>query len=210
MGYRIADWKIIKAEYIAGGTTYRKLAEKYGLSRSKLQAKATKENWVGLKGQAQAKTESNLVESISKQQTQEALNTLDKIETLTDKLLEKIEQAINELNVQLYKKVNKTKEIEYNNDKRPDKPTKETIHESEEVIEVSTIVDRSGLKAIASALRDIEALQRSKLDIKEQEARIAKLEREVGFTDDGENETGVVMLPNADAPLVDPEEDADE
>ena len=84
------DWKRIKAEYIAGGTSYRKLAEKYGVSRSKLQAKATSENWVDLRGQAQAKTESKIVEMISDQGAENAVNIID----VADKLLKKIEDII--------------------------------------------------------------------------------------------------------------------
>ena len=68
------DWNKIKAEYIAGGTSYRKLAEKYGVDRNKIQVRATKENWVGLKSQAQAKTESKIVESISKQDAKKAID----------------------------------------------------------------------------------------------------------------------------------------
>ena len=83
------DWKRIKAEYIAGGTSYRKLAEKYGVSRSKLQAKATSENWVDLKSQTQAKTESKIVESVSDQGAKKAVDIID----VADTLLEKIEQV---------------------------------------------------------------------------------------------------------------------
>lgn len=80
------DWKRIKAEYIAGGTSYRKLAEKHGVSRSKLQAKATKEKWADLKSQAQAKTESKIVDSISDQNAKKAVDIID----VADKLLDKI------------------------------------------------------------------------------------------------------------------------
>ena len=84
------DWKRIKAEYIAGGTSYRKLAEKYGVSRSKLQAKATSENWVDLKSQAQAKTESKMVDLISDQDAKKAVNIVD----VADKLLGKISELM--------------------------------------------------------------------------------------------------------------------
>lgn len=174
------DWNKIKAEYIAGGTSYRKLAEKYGIDRNKIQVRATKENWVGLKSQAQAKTESKIVDSISKQDAKKAIDKLARVSDLTDKLLDKLERAIEELDIQLYKDVVKTKVIEYNHDLRPDKPTKETIHEEEKVIEVKSIVDRSGLKAIASSLRDIKEIQmlKTELDKQEQEARIKKLQKE--------------------------------
>ena len=82
------DWKRIKAEYIAGGTSYRKLAEKYGVSRSKLQAKATSENWVKLKSQTQAKTESKIVESVSTQGAKKAVDLFDIADLLADKVRE--------------------------------------------------------------------------------------------------------------------------
>ena len=84
------DWKKIKAEYIAGGTSYRKLAEKYGVSRSKLQAKATREKWVDLQSQAQAKTEAKIVDMIS---DQDAKNAID-IAEVADKLLTKISTLV--------------------------------------------------------------------------------------------------------------------
>ena len=84
------DWKRIKAEYIAGGTSYRKLAEKYGLSRSKLQAKATKEKWADLKSQAEAKTESKIVDMISDQDALKAVNIVD----VANKLLGKISELM--------------------------------------------------------------------------------------------------------------------
>ena len=62
-----------------------------------------------------------------------------------------ISEALHELRpdakiVWLFKDVEKTKVIQYNNEERPDKPTKETIHEEEKVIEikdepVSTVTD---------------------------------------------------------------------
>ena len=84
------DWKRIKAEYIAGGTSYRKLAEKYGVSRSKLQAIATREKWVDLKSQTQAKTEAKLVDSVSDQAAKKATDIVD----VADKLLEKIFEMV--------------------------------------------------------------------------------------------------------------------
>lgn len=174
------DWESIKAEYIAGGTSYRKLAEKYGITLAVLRNVAEREEWVKLKAQAQHKANTKIVETVSKKKAKKAVDKLKRVSDLTDKLLDKLEQAIEELDIQLYKDVKKTKVIEYNNELRPDKPTKETIYEEEKVSEVKTIVDRSGLKAIASSLRDIKEIQmlKSELDKQEQEARIEKLRKE--------------------------------
>lgn len=80
------DWKKIKAEYIAGGTSYRKLCEKYGCSRTTLQRKAKDENWLGLRSQAEAKTESKIIDAVSDDAAEKAVNIID----VADKLLEKI------------------------------------------------------------------------------------------------------------------------
>lgn len=196
-------WNKIKAEYIAGGTSYRKLAEKYGVSFSTLRKVAAKEHWADLKDKTRAKADTKIVEILSDKSADKMTRVLD----LTDKLLNKLERAIEELDIQLYKDVVKTKEIEYNHDLRPDKPTKETIHERERILEVKSIVDRSGLKAIASSLRDIKEIQmlKTELDKQEQEARIKKLQREAGIGDEGES-GGVIVLPDANAPLVDEED----
>ena len=109
--------------------------------------------------------------------------------------MEKLERAADELDIQLFKKVNRTKTIEYNNDCRPDKPTKETIEETETFEEASTIVDRSGLKAITDALKNIKEVQmlRSDLDKMEQEARIAKLQKEAEADDVSASEVNVTI-----------------
>lgn len=39
------DWERIRAEYIAGGTSYRKLADKYGLSVDAIKRRAGKDKW---------------------------------------------------------------------------------------------------------------------------------------------------------------------
>lgn len=171
------DWKTIRNEYITDeSSSYRKLAKKYGVSLTAITRRSKEEDWIGQRKQLKDKTITKSIEKLS----DKTADKLSRVADLTDKLLNKLEQAIEELDIQLYKHVEKTKEIEYNNELRPDKPTKEIIHEEEKVIEVKTIVDRSGLKAIASSLRDIKEIQmlKTELDKQEQEARIAKLQKE--------------------------------
>jgi len=170
------DWNEIRTEYISTETSYRKLAEKYDVPVSTIFKRAKKENWVDLKKQ----NEDNLVAKTLETCSEMQVERLKRIQTATDDLLSKIEQAITELNIVLNTKTKKTKVIEYNNIERPDKPTKEIIEEEIEVVETASIVDRTGLKAIASALKDIKEIQmlKSDADMREQEARIAKLHKE--------------------------------
>ena len=172
----MADWQKIKTEYLTTDTSYRKLAQKYGVNATTIAKRASKEEWQTQRKHQASKTLSKALAADSKKKA----DRLTRIQDATDRLLDKIEQAITELDLQLAKETYKEKVIEYNNDERPDKPTKEIVHETEKLIEVASIIDRQGLKQIAAALKDIKEVQmlKSELDRREQEARIAKLQKE--------------------------------
>ena len=172
----MADWQKIKTEYITTDTSYRKLAQKYGVNATTIAKKAGKEDWVSQRNQQASKTLSKTLAADSKRKA----DRMARIQDATDLLLDKIERAINELNIQLVKETHKEKVVEYNNPERPDKATKEITHETEKIAEVISIIDRNGLKQIASALKDIKEVQmlKSELDRQEQEAKIAKLRKE--------------------------------
>lgn len=202
------DWNAIKTDYITDeSSSYRKLAKKYGVSLTAITNRAKKENWVELRRQFKDKLTTKNIEKFSEKQS----DRLSRIQGITDKLLDKLERAVEELDIQLFKNVEKVKEIEYNNYDRPDKPTKEIIHEEEKYTEVRTIIDKSGLKAIASALRDIKEVQmlKSELDHREQEARVRNLERQAEDKGNGDDkQTGVLILPSiADMPSPPTEDD---
>lgn len=52
---KAVGWRKIKAEYIAGGISQRKLAEKYGVNRNLLMRRAQKERWNDKRKSAEAK-----------------------------------------------------------------------------------------------------------------------------------------------------------
>lgn len=189
----MADWQAIKTEYITTDTSYRKLAEKYGIHYKVISERGKAEGWVELRSQHRDKTLTKTLDKISNKQS----DKMARLDKLTDKLLDKLEQAIEELDLQLAKHTDKTKTIEYDNDRRPDKPTREVVHEEEKLLEVKSIVDRQGLKQIASALKDIKEVKmlRSELDRQEQEARIAALRQKNAMGDVDDDDTGVILLP---------------
>lgn len=144
------DWKKIKAEYIAGGTSYRKLAKKYDVSLTTLQRYATKEKWTDLRQQAEVKTDAKIVDSVSKKQAAKA----DKIIDVADMLLDKITE-----------------------------------------LAAMGVTDTQGLKHLTSALKDLKEIKgfKSDADMREQEARIAKLVKEATATDDTTNEIAITI-----------------
>ena len=172
------DWTKIKTEYITSdNSSYRKLAEKYGIPLGTIYKRAKRENWVELKQQSYDKKVAKTVASVENNHVKK----LERILSITDKLLDKIERAVDELDIQICKRVEKVKEIEYKNEERPDKPTKETIHETEEITEYRTIIDRKGAQELASAIKSLKEVQmlKTELDEQEQMARINKLRKEV-------------------------------
>lgn len=145
------DWNQIKAEYIAGGTSYRKLAAKYGVSFSTLRNIAIREKWTDLREQASNKSVTKLVESIGEQNGTYKVS----INKVADKLLEKISKTI----------------------------------------EMMDVIDSQSIKHFTSALKDIKDIKgvKSPIDLKEQEARIAKLQKDAEANADKDAEVVITI-----------------
>ena len=86
----MADWKKIKAEYITTDTSYRKLAQKYGLAESTIYARGGKEHWVEQKEQHQSKTVAKTLDALSDKE----VNRAARLMTVADKLLKKVEVLV--------------------------------------------------------------------------------------------------------------------
>lgn len=56
------NWHKIRGEYIAGGVSQRKLAEKYGVSFSTIQKKCQREKWTEAREAAKIKVAENVVQ----------------------------------------------------------------------------------------------------------------------------------------------------
>ena len=83
------DWKRIKAEYIRG-VSYRRLADKYGVSFSSIQKRGAKEKWTDLRKMSSRKSDEKIVESVASQEARR----VDGIQTVADMLLEKIKEGV--------------------------------------------------------------------------------------------------------------------
>jgi hypothetical protein len=144
------DWKRIRADYIAGGISYRKLAEKYGVSFNTLKTRATEEQWYRLRQQKDHKTTTKVIESLSDKESK----IDDKYFRLVDKLFDK----------------------------------------AEEVIVNTPIWQPTTLKEMATTMKYLKECKgvKSEADMREQEARIARLRKEV--EDDNRDTTVVVQF----------------
>ena len=135
------DWKKINAEYIAGGTSYRKLADKYNVSRTTLERYAKNEKWAELRRQAEVKTEAKIINAVSEKNAK----IDEKYFKLVDLLLDK----------------------------------------AEELILTTRIWQPTTLKELATTMKYLKECKgvKSEADMREQEARIAKLQKDAEDAD---------------------------
>jgi hypothetical protein len=140
------DWRRVKADYIAGGTSYRKLADKYGVSFNTLKKRATEEQWYELRQQKDHNVTTRLVNVVSEKEIQKAVDIID----VADKLLAK----------------------------------------ATELMEMP--LTTQSFKQLTSALKDLKEIKgyKTDADIREQEARIKKLEAEIN----GENRDTTITV----------------
>ena len=170
----MTDWIAIKNDYINTDISYRKLAGKYNVSFATLRERAKKENWV-----AQKETQHHNVSTKIAQKTQEVIvakevNRIDRINSLADKLIEKLEQASEQLDNYIVTNKKKVKTIEYDNNVQG-KPAKEITTEVENLEIVNGIIDAKNLKQLASALKDIKDIQGSSNDVISTDSQVSEL-----------------------------------
>ena len=145
------DWNKIKAEYIAGGISYRELAKKHDVSFNTLKDIAVGEQWYKLRQQAHNDTTTKIVKTVSEKNAK----IDDKYFKLVDMLFDKAEAFI-------------ANAPEWN---------------------------ANTLKEMSITMKNLKECKgvKSEADMREQEARIAKLQREAEKEDDTTNEIEVIF-----------------
>lgn len=163
-----ANWNKIKTEYINGHISYAKLAEKHKVSLQSIKDRGTKEKWVEQKKEQQTKIQQKTNQKTADKLAEAEAKRLLRISAAADKLLTKVEKAIEESDVYLSK--NKRR---YTHDVK-DTQTGQVVSVDieEEVLKITKLkrIDKAGLKQIASTLKDLRDIQFTKDEEKEQES----------------------------------------
>lgn len=89
----MADWNAIKAEYISGGGSMRKLAAKYSVPFATLRDRAIREEWT--KGRETVRN--RVVQETAQKTASAAANNVLIAERIREKLLKKLEKEIDSL-----------------------------------------------------------------------------------------------------------------
>ena len=84
------NWRKLKAEYIAGGISQRKLAEKHGIPFGTLQRQARLKKWNAARQKAEAKA----VENITQKTAEAVADNAVTLERVKAKLLAKLESMV--------------------------------------------------------------------------------------------------------------------
>lgn len=86
----MTDWHAIRAEYIAGGISLRKLSEKYDIPFTTIQKKCFRERWTESREKAKIKVTENVIQKTAEKTADVATMTKD----LQKKLLLKLSEII--------------------------------------------------------------------------------------------------------------------
>lgn len=160
------NWNKIRTEYINGNISYRKLAEKHGVSKATLTEKAIKGKWYEKRKEQHskitAKTEQKTAELIAEREAERLI----RISNAADKLLAKIEEATEQLDQFIVTSKVRQKEVEYETAEAGfGKVSKETVKDFEDKrIVQKAHLDRAGLKTLTSALKDLRDIQFAKAE----------------------------------------------
>lgn len=148
------NWQRAKNEYITTSISLRALAKKRKIPLNSLRQKSKAEGWVAARKEFNAKAEAKVMEKASDLIAQHEVNRITRILALSDKLTDKLELAIDQLDIYLAKDKTKIKEVTFENGNL----TGEIIKETEAITEVHTAIDRQGLLQVANALKAIKEI----------------------------------------------------
>lgn len=165
-------WEQIRQEYISTDTSYRQLEKKYGVSYSKIQGMAQRGKWLEEREKFKSTRANKSLDLICDEQAKD----IAKAVFIGNKLLDKLEKAVDELDVILVKRTKRTETTEGTGLGLADVTYTEESYEVQDI----TMVDYEKLKQLTVALKNLKEIGifRADLDEREQRARIAKLEKE--------------------------------
>ena len=150
------DWKQLEKEYILGDyKSVNAFLKEKGISRKKTTNTQTKE-WNIKKHQKDIKKTSKTIDKVTEKESEKEAQQIVDIKSIANDLALNIIKANSQLETYIVKNKKKTKKVKY--DYKVSKPKEEEITEEEELNTMEGIIDRQGLKMLASALKDLNEI----------------------------------------------------
>ena len=149
------DWNELEREFLTENyKSVNQFFKEKGISRNKSSIEKTR-SWEQKKHTKNTKKTHRIVEKVIEKQAEIEAEQKIKINDVAQRLLKKIDIATDELNKYVNKKTRKTKKKFTIKDATGTKVDNEIITEEMKIEEVSSIINKSGLKTLASALKDL-------------------------------------------------------
>ena len=170
------DWLKIRNEYIAGGGSYRALAEKYEVSLDAVKRRASAEGWKNERTKTAPKIHQKTARKVVERTSDKAADRIVRLLSIGDRLADCLDQAAGELDRQTAKRTVKTKEVEYGDLDAKGRPTREVVREDVEIVDVGGLpLDRLGLRQLAATLKDLRDVAQTGRTDEDELGKIAEL-----------------------------------
>lgn len=156
------NWKELEKEYIL--SDYKSVSaflKEKGISRNKTTNTQTKE-WNIKKHQKDIKKTSKTIDKVTEKESEKEAQQIVDIKSIANDLALNIIKANSQLETYIVKDKKKTKKVKYNY--KIGKPSEEETTEEESLKTIEGIVDRQGIKMLASALKDLNEILADKKD----------------------------------------------
>lgn len=88
----MTDWTAIETEYITTATTYRALAQKYGLSEAAVARRAGAGDWVGKRRRQAGETQGEIIRAVEAEKVSRAV----RLQSVADILLDRVAALLGE------------------------------------------------------------------------------------------------------------------
>lgn len=158
-GDSLIDWAQIRTEYITTDTSYRQLAEKYGVANASVARHAKTEDWVGERERYWNRVSTEVVQRVQESTIDEHVDAAVRISEIADRLIDKLDTAVEQLDRYMVQDRTRRKVTTYGKSDDDGKQTIEVVDEEERKRWIQGDIDRAGLKQLASTLRDLKEIK---------------------------------------------------
>lgn len=150
------DWKQLEKEYILSDhKSISSFLNDKGINNNSYARNNTK-GWKEKKRQNTDKKVTKTIQKVTEKEAEKEAQQIVDVKSIANDLALNIIKANSQLETYIIKKKKKTKTIKY--DYKVSKPQEETTTENEEIETMNGIIDRQGLKMLASALKDLSEI----------------------------------------------------
>lgn len=150
------DWKQLEKEYIL--SNYKSVSaflRGKGIKTNSSNRKQTV-GWKEKRDKNVAEKGQKTIKKVTEKESEKEAQQIIDIKSIANDLALNIIKANKEVNKHIAKSKKKIKKVKY--DSKALKPSEETIEEIEEIKDYISIIDRQGLKMLASALKDLNEI----------------------------------------------------